>query len=394
MPTDKPGARQPEKPQPSAEPAERKPAVPDPEQFAGKSDDAGMKAGQADGETGETADNKAEIAAQRSGATQDVSPPEMSEAPGNWLLDQGKDPEPENAHDNDSRPGRRQGGEPKGSDTSERGGSGIRPASVEKQPDESSAGTRERAAKDKPATEGRELQERGLPDPDKIRRADHGDLTGQMQPETRESPPDEPRTPERPVSYERPSGYRKGVREAVWEKAKTDGKVFDHRTGTEISADEPWEMAQHPDHKFSDLQRDAAERGISRKQFLDEYNDPKRFIPQRLAPESQGDSERTYERPSGFRRGVREKVWENARNADGEVRDPLTGEAISPNEPWDMGHREGYEFRKHKESARRRGISREQFLDEYNNPEHYRPELPKSNRCHKLEIQGDTYYGD
>ena len=62
-------------------------------------------------------------------------------------------------------------------------------------------------------------------------------------------------------------------------------------------------------------------------------------------------------------------------------------------EPWDMGHKPGYEFRKHRDSARRRGIDRKQFLDEHNNPEHYRPELPSSNRSHAGEDATDTYLG-
>ena len=45
----------------------------------------------------------------------------------------------------------------------------------------------------------------------------------------------------------------------------------------------------------------------------------------------------------------------------------------------------GYEFKKHQESAAQRGISREKFIDEYNNPDHLRPELPSSNRSHKGE---------
>ena len=34
------------------------------------------------------------------------------------------------------------------------------------------------------------------------------------------------------------------------------------------------------------------------------------------------------------------------------------------------------------------------FLDEHNNPEHYRPELPSSNRSHKCEDTTDLYFGD
>jgi predicted ribonuclease toxin of YeeF-YezG toxin-antitoxin module len=70
-----------------------------------------------------------------------------------------------------------------------------------------------------------------------------------------------------------------------------------------------------------------------------------------------------------------------------------TGQFMSPDEPWDMGHKPGYEFRKHQESARARGISREQFLDEYNDPSKYRPELPSSNRSHRGENMTDEYFG-
>lgn len=104
--------------------------------------------------------------------------------------------------------------------------------------------------------------------------------------------------------------------------------------------------------------------------------------------------ETDYLRPTGFRVGVRDQVWENAKDALGRVRDPVTGRYMSKDQPWDMGHSPGYEFRKHQESARERGITRKQFLDEYNNPEHYRPELPSSNRSHKGEDVTNQYFGD
>lgn len=92
---------------------------------------------------------------------------------------------------------------------------------------------------------------------------------------------------------------------------------------------------------------------------------------------------------------MREKVWGEAEiEGGGEVKDPLTGEIIHSGDAWDVGHKPGYEFWKHKQSAADRGISRKQFLDEYNNPEHYRPELPSSNRKHALEIKDGKYYGD
>jgi hypothetical protein len=102
----------------------------------------------------------------------------------------------------------------------------------------------------------------------------------------------------------------------------------------------------------------------------------------------------TYERPSGFRAGVREKAWENAKGLDGKVRDPLTKQEMKFEDPWEMGHKPGYEFRKHQQSAANRGISRKQFLDEHNNPDHYVPELKSSNGSHAGELKTDEYFGD
>ena len=108
-----------------------------------------------------------------------------------------------------------------------------------------------------------------------------------------------------------------------------------------------------------------------------------------------------YERPTNYRSGVRKETWDNAveNSIDGQVRDPITGEIMDPNEKWDMGHEYGYEFRKHQKSAAERGIGREQFMDEYNivvdenGNTHYRPELPSSNRGHTGEAPDDVYYG-
>jgi RHS repeat-associated protein len=100
-----------------------------------------------------------------------------------------------------------------------------------------------------------------------------------------------------------------------------------------------------------------------------------------------------YSRPSGYRKGVRDEVWENAKGPDGQVRDPLTNQVMDKNQPWDMGHKPGHEFRKHQQSAEERGISRKEFLDEHNNPNHYRPELPSSNRSHRGEDMTDGYSG-
>ncbi|MDQ3176847.1 MAG: GH-E family nuclease [Actinomycetota bacterium] len=100
----------------------------------------------------------------------------------------------------------------------------------------------------------------------------------------------------------------------------------------------------------------------------------------------------TYRRPSSYRTATRRRAWDNAAGPDGTVRDPLTGRPIDPSEPWDMGHIPGHEFQHHARSAANRGISREEFLDEYNQ-DIYRPELPSSNRNHQLETGVDEYEG-
>jgi hypothetical protein len=50
-----------------------------------------------------------------------------------------------------------------------------------------------------------------------------------------------------------------------------------------------------------------------------------------------------------------------------------------------MGHKDGFEFRKMQVDAANRGISREQFIEEQNNPNLYQPELPgtSSRRAHE-----------
>ncbi|ARL96056.1 PAAR-like domain-containing protein [Burkholderia pseudomallei] len=96
-----------------------------------------------------------------------------------------------------------------------------------------------------------------------------------------------------------------------------------------------------------------------------------------------------------FRKGVREKAWEDAKknSPDGKVRDPVTEKEMNPDDPWDMGHKPGLEHRKHVISAAERDLTRKQFLDEYNDPSHYRPELPSSNRSHVGEDLTDDYFG-
>ena len=101
-----------------------------------------------------------------------------------------------------------------------------------------------------------------------------------------------------------------------------------------------------------------------------------------------------YSRPTHWPAGFKDKVWEKAKDAHGRVRDPVTGRYMSKDQAWDVGHKPGYEFKKHQESAEKRGIDRETFLKEYFNPDHFRPELPSSNRSHKGENKTNEYFGD
>ena len=99
-----------------------------------------------------------------------------------------------------------------------------------------------------------------------------------------------------------------------------------------------------------------------------------------------------YSRPA-WKKGIRDEVWNRAKDTHGRVRDPLTGKYMSKDKPWDMGHKPGHEFSKHQKSAMERGISREQFIKEYNNPDNLRPELPSSNRSHRGENKTGEYFG-
>jgi HNH/ENDO VII superfamily nuclease with conserved GHE residues len=56
-----------------------------------------------------------------------------------------------------------------------------------------------------------------------------------------------------------------------------------------------------------------------------------------------------------------------------------------------MGHLPGQEFRRLQAEAQANGLSRKQFLDIHNDPLHYRPELPSSNRSHALEDMSDHF---
>jgi RHS repeat-associated protein len=91
-------------------------------------------------------------------------------------------------------------------------------------------------------------------------------------------------------------------------------------------------------------------------------------------------------RPERYRKGVVEKAWEDAKGADGKVRDPKTGKEItwdrskSRDGQWDMGHKPGKEYDRLKQDYINGKITWKDYLNEYNNPANYTPELPPSNR--------------
>ena len=95
-------------------------------------------------------------------------------------------------------------------------------------------------------------------------------------------------------------------------------------------------------------------------------------------------------RPS-FRKGVVEEVWENAKGPDGLVRDPNTGDIINwtPGQSrkgvWDMGHIPEAKYSEIHEAYMNGELTTKEFVDWYNDPANYRPELPSNNRSHKYE---------
>jgi len=101
---------------------------------------------------------------------------------------------------------------------------------------------------------------------------------------------------------------------------------------------------------------------------------------------------KTYERPTSYNAGVENAVWESAvKQGNGTVKSP-SGVEIKPGDTWVMGHKPGWEFWKHQVSAARRGITREQFLKEFNESKNYRPETAADNGSHRFEAPDNISY--
>jgi hypothetical protein len=84
-------------------------------------------------------------------------------------------------------------------------------------------------------------------------------------------------------TYGRPS-FRSEVEDAVWQLAlkEPDGSVLSP-SGTKIKPGDPWVMGHKPKYEFWKHQRSAAERAITREQFIRECNSPEMYRPETKA---------------------------------------------------------------------------------------------------------------
>ena len=109
---------------------------------------------------------------------------------------------------------------------------------------------------------------------------------------------------------------------------------------------------------------------------------------------NQIDDNKPYKRgrPS-FRKRVHENTWDEAVRAspDGVVRDPNDGTPIAwtkgtPRKGiWDMGHKPEQKYSDYHKKYITGEMTKEEFVDWYNDYRNYRPELPSNNRSHKYE---------
>ena len=109
-----------------------------------------------------------------------------------------------------------------------------------------------------------------------------------------------------------------------------------------------------------------------------------------VSSKQKGEKPYSNSRPS-FRKGIVDKVWNNAKDPDGLVRDPNTGDIIEWEESHprkgvcDMGHLPSEKYSTVHDAYMNGELSKKEFLNWYNDPDNYRPELPGNNRSHKFE---------
>ena len=89
--------------------------------------------------------------------------------------------------------------------------------------------------------------------------------------------------------------------------------------------------------------------------------------------------------------GQVDEVWENAKQADGKVYDPNTGEELiwdrtkPRTRQWNMGHRPGKKYSDLYKDYMEGKLTLEEFLREYRDPKNYWPEHWLENQSHKWE---------
>lgn len=112
--------------------------------------------------------------------------------------------------------------------------------------------------------------------------------------------------------------------------------------------------------------------------------------PAQRAPEPRKAYANPKNRPA-YGKGQVEKVWENAKDENGNVFDPNTGEKLSwdPTKSragqWDMGHLPGQKYSELHQRYMNGEIDLKQFLQEYRDPANYSPESLSGNRGHLYE---------
>ena len=94
-----------------------------------------------------------------------------------------------------------------------------------------------------------------------------------------------------------------------------------------------------------------------------------------------------------YKEGQVDDVWDKAKQPDGNVYDPNTGEKLEWDKSksragqWDMGHNTGKEYRKSHQDYIDGKITKEEFLKEYRDPNNYKPEAPSANRSGQFEAK-------
>jgi hypothetical protein len=217
--------------------------------------------------------------------------------------------------------------------------------------------------------------------------------------------------PAKPVKGEAkpvPDDPQRGVKaalERVKQKIATDQaelEALDNRHWKALRKLRTLEAEEQSTPKGDPRKAKVSEEREAAKKVVDDLEDARKgYYEQRIkdrASETKLQSAldaKTYERPK-FRKGLREEVWQNAlrdSKVKGKVFSPSDTE-IKPGDPWVVGHKPKYEFWKHQRSAAERGISREQFIEEYNrDANHYRPETPEDSASHFYEDKTDAYLG-